>query len=170
MNTLNASYLGGDKFFDPATADTLGSESPTQENRWFIGFEHQGQFGNGFSTYVDYNAVSDNDYFFDFGNGGLNLSSQTHLNRQARIDFRNDYLRAGINAQRLQIIDPFAAALDINKPFDRLPQFTVASQLRLARASASPLPARQRLSIARSKRVYLAKPKSMPARLSQARV
>ena len=26
MNTLNASYLGGDKFFDPATADTLGSE------------------------------------------------------------------------------------------------------------------------------------------------
>lgn len=131
MNTLNASYLGGDKFFDPATVDTLGSESPSQENRWFIGFEHQGQFGNGFSTYVDYNAVSDNDYFFDFGNGGLNLSSQTHLNRQARIDFRNDYLRAGINAQRLQIIDPFAAALDINKPFDRLPQFTLASQIPL---------------------------------------
>ncbi|HAT58676.1 MAG TPA: hypothetical protein DCS79_07715, partial [Gammaproteobacteria bacterium] len=34
MNTLNASYLGGDKFFDPATVDTLGSESPSQENRW----------------------------------------------------------------------------------------------------------------------------------------
>ena len=40
MNTLNVSHLAGDKFFDPASADTLGSESPSQEDRWFVGFEH----------------------------------------------------------------------------------------------------------------------------------
>lgn len=128
MNTLNLSYLGDDKLFDPASAATLGADSPPQPDRWFIGFEHEGRLGRGFSTYVDYNAVSDNDYFFDFGNGGLNITSQTHLNRQARLDYRNGFMRAGLNVQRLQIIDPFAAALDINRPFDRLPQFTLAAQ------------------------------------------
>lgn len=127
MNTLNAAFLGDDKLFDPATAQTLGADSPSQPDRWFLGFEHEGQFGDSVTTYVDYNAVSDNDYFFDFGNGGLNLSSQTHLNRQARIDFRSSVVNAGLNVQRLQIIDPFAAALDINRPFDRLPQFTFAT-------------------------------------------
>ncbi len=127
MNTLNASYLGDDKLFDPATAQTLGADSPSQPDRWFVGFEHEGQFGDSLSTYVDFNAVSDNDYFFDFGNGGLNLSSQTHLNRQARVDYRGSLVNAGLNVQRLQIIDPFAAALDINRPFDRLPQFTFAT-------------------------------------------
>lgn len=131
MNTLNASFLGNDKLFDAATATTLGSDSPAQPDRWFIGFEHEGQLGRGFSTYVDYNAVSDNDYFFDFGNGGLNVSSQTHLNRQARVDYRNSFMRTGLNVQRLQIIDPFAAALDINRPFDRLPQFTLSAQTAL---------------------------------------
>ena len=127
MNTLNAAFLGDDKLFDPATAQTLGADSPSQPDRWFLGFEHEGQLGDSLTTYVDYNAVSDNDYFFDFGNGGLNLSSQTHLNRQARIDFSSPVLNAGLNVQRLQIIDPFAAALDINRPFDRLPQFTFAT-------------------------------------------
>ncbi len=131
MNTLNMSHLADDKRYDPATATALDSDSPSQPDRWFIGFEHTGRFGRGISTYVDYNAVSDNEYFYDFGNGGLNVSSQTHLNRQARIDYRNRFMRAGLNAQRLQIIDPYAAALDINKPFDRMPQFTFASQTNL---------------------------------------
>lgn len=128
MNTLNGAYLGNDKLFDPATAATLGADSPSQPDRWFVGFEHEGQLGRGFASYIDYNAVSDNDYFFDFGNGGLSLSSQTHLNRQARLDYRSDLLQARLNVQRLQIVDPFAAALDINRPFDRLPQFTFNTQ------------------------------------------
>lgn|GEM_PF-36727 len=125
MNTVNMSHLASDDLFDPATKDILGSDSPPVEDRWFVGFEHQGRIGNRWTTFVDYNAVSDTDYFYDLGSSGLNVISQTHLNRQGRIDYHGDWLRAGVNVQRIQVIDPFVTATDINRPFDRLPQFYV---------------------------------------------
>lgn len=123
MNTLNAALLNDDKLFDPTTATIPGSDSPPTDKRWFVGFEHFGALGANWSTYMDYNAVSDVDYFRDFGSGGLNLTSRSHLNRQAQLNFNSEYLRAGLNAQRIEIIDPLYAAADINRPFDRLPQF-----------------------------------------------
>lgn len=122
MNTLNMSYLGGDKLFDANTADIRGSLSPPTENRWFLGYKHQGTIGENWSTFVDYNAVSDEDYFFDLGNNGLNVFSRSHLNRQGQLNFNSDFLRAGINVQRVQVIDPFINAININTPYDILPQ------------------------------------------------
>ena len=121
-HTVNLSYLGGDDQFDPATADVLGSTSPPTADRWFVGYKHQGAFGQNWSTFVDYNAVSDDDYFFDLGANGLNVFSRSNLNRQGSLNFNSDYLRAGVNLQRIQIIDPFANAVSINTPYDRLPQ------------------------------------------------
>lgn len=122
MNTLNMSHLAGDKLFDPATKDIIGADSPPSEDRWFLGFEHFGALGRNWSTFVDYNAVSDEDYFYDLGGTGLNVTSRTHLNRQGRLNFNSDYLRANLNLHRIQIIDPFVAATNIFKPYDRLPQ------------------------------------------------
>jgi LPS-assembly protein len=124
MNTLNMSYLGGDKLYDEATAELPGSDSPPVEDRWFIGYKHLGYLGRNWSSYVDYNAVSDEDYFYDLGSGGLNVTSRTHLNRQARLNFNSDYLRANLNVQRIQIIDPFVAAASLSRPYDRLPQLS----------------------------------------------
>tara|TARA_B110000858_G_scaffold171375_1_gene201815 strand:- start:14131 stop:16899 length:2769 start_codon:yes stop_codon:yes gene_type:complete len=123
MNTLNMSYLGNDKLFDETTANTLGSDSPSTDNRWFVGYEHYGAYGRNWSSFVDYNAVSDEDYFYDLGSNGLNATSRTHLNRQARLNFDAEYLRAGLNVQRTQIIDPYISSIDLNRPYDRLPQF-----------------------------------------------
>ncbi|MEQ8408930.1 MAG: LPS-assembly protein LptD [Gammaproteobacteria bacterium] len=123
MNTLNASFLPDDDLFDPAQANTLGSDSPPVADRWYLGYEHFGALSQNWSTYVDYNAVSDSDYFYDLGGNGLNVASQSHLNRQARLQFSSSLLRAGVNVQRFQIIDPFFNTDTINKPFDRLPQF-----------------------------------------------
>lgn len=123
MNTLNLAGLSGDKLYDPSMVNVPGAESPPTEDRWFVGFEHRGILGRNFSTFVDYNAVSDEDYFYDLGSNGLNLTSRTHLNRQGRINFDSDYLRTGLNVQRIEIIDPFYIRSNINKPFDRLPQF-----------------------------------------------
>ncbi|MEX0965201.1 MAG: LPS assembly protein LptD [Pseudohongiellaceae bacterium] len=123
MNTLNMSYLGNDKLFDEATANLPGSDSPPTDKRWFIGYEHYGIYGRNWSSFIDYNAVSDEDYFYDLGSNGLNSTSRTHLNRQARLNFNTEYLRAGLNVQRIQIIDPFISSVDLNRPYDRLPQF-----------------------------------------------
>jgi len=122
MNTLNTSFLSGDKLFDPATRDIVGAESPPTEDRWFLGFEHLGALGRNWSTFVDYNAVSDEDYFYDFGGSGLNVTSRTHLNRQGRLNFNSRFLRADLNVQRIQVIDPFLAVSNIYTPYDRLPQ------------------------------------------------
>ena len=123
LNTLNMSYLGNDKLFDETTANVLGSDSPPTDNRWFIGYEHYGVYGRNWSSFVDYNAVSDEDYFYDLGSNGLNTTSRTHLNRQARLNFNTEYLRAGLNVQRIQIIDPLISSINLNRPYDRLPQF-----------------------------------------------
>ena len=121
-NTVNLSYLAGDDQFDAATADIPGSTSPPVADRWFVGYKQQGAFGQNWSSFIDYNAVSDDDYFFDLGANGLNVFSRSNLNRQGQLNFNSDYLRAGINLQRIQIIDPFANAVSINTPYDRLPQ------------------------------------------------
>ncbi len=122
MNTLTMSYLGNDKLFDPATANTAGSDSPPTDKRWFAGYQHVGRYGRNWSSSIDYNAVSDEDYFHDLGSSGLNTASRTHLNRQARLNFNSDYLRAGLNVQRIQIIHPFISAANLNRPYDKLPQ------------------------------------------------
>lgn len=128
MNTVNAAWLGDDDRYDQATAAMPGSDSPPVPDRWFLGYDHQGALGPLFSTYVDYNAVSDSDYFYDLGGSGLNVASQTHLNRQGRLDFHTPLLRAGLNVQRIQVIDPLAQSFDLNKPYDKLPEFTFASE------------------------------------------
>lgn len=122
MNQFNGSYLADDDLFDPTSFDLPGSESPPVPDRWFVGFDHAGALGRNWSTFVDYNAVSDTDYFYDLGDGGLAVASQTHLNRQGRLDFRSSWAQAGVNVQQIQLIDPLANANSINKPFARLPQ------------------------------------------------
>lgn len=124
MNTLNMAFLGSDKLYDPATATLPGSDSPPVADRWFIGYEHRGNYGRNWSSFVDYNAVSDEDYFYDLGSSGLNTNSRTHLKRQGRLNYYSEYLRAGLNVQRIQIIDPFISSANLSRPYDRLPQFT----------------------------------------------
>jgi LPS-assembly protein len=132
MNTLNMSYLGGDKLFDPDTVNIPGSDSPAAEDRWFLGYEHAGNLSRNLSTFIDYNAVSDDDYFYDLGSNGLNTTSRTHLNRQGQLSFRSDYLRGNINVQRTQIIDPLFTEGGQAPPYDRLPQLNFQSDAYLA--------------------------------------
>ncbi|MFP6826287.1 MAG: LPS assembly protein LptD [Pseudohongiellaceae bacterium] len=132
MNTLNMSFLGSDDLFDPATVNVPGSDSPATENRWFLGYEHFANFGRNWSTFVDYNAVSDEDYFYDLGSNGLNATSRTHLNRLGRLNFRSDYLRGNIKVQRVQIIDPLFKEGGLATPYDRLPQLNFESDAYLA--------------------------------------
>ncbi len=133
MNTLNVSHLSGDLNYEIDSSGSPTLESPPAEDRWFVDFEHSGTIGNNWSTFIDYNAVSDYAYFEDFGSSGLNVSSRTHLNRQGRIDFSNSLLRARLNVQRTQILDPFLdprfTETDLTKPFDRLPQLTLNTGL-----------------------------------------
>lgn len=143
MNTLNVAHLAGDKEFVTDASGTPTLLSPPGEDRWFIGFEHEGSIGDNWRTLVDYNAVSDYAYFEDFGSSGLNVASRTHLNRQGRVDFNSQLLSGRLNVQRTQVLDPLLdprfAESDLNRPFDRLPQLLLNTGL--------PLPGRLRFDL-----------------------
>ena len=85
MNTVNLSHLASDKKYELASTGEPTIESPPEEDRWFVGYEHLGAIGDNWTSFVDYNAVSDSDYFEDLGSSGLNVASRTHLNRQGRL-------------------------------------------------------------------------------------
>ncbi len=121
MNTLNLSWLGGDRLYDPDFAAIAGAESPPAENRWYAGFQHNGRIGDNWRTLVDVTAVSDRDWFIDLAGGGLNVVTRNHLNRQARLSYESATFAAELDTQRIQIIDPLADSLNVAKPFDRLP-------------------------------------------------
>ena len=123
MNTLNLSWLGDDSLYDPHLANIAGSDSPPVANRWYAGFQHNGAIGDNWRTMVDFTAVSDRDWFIDLAGGGLNVTTRNNLNRQARLSYQSEALQADLDLQRIELIDPLADALNISKPFDRLPHF-----------------------------------------------
>lgn len=123
MNTLRLSWLGDDRLYDPALANIAGSDSPRVANRWHADFQHHGALGDNWRTMVDFAAVSDRDWFIDLAGGGLDAATRNHLNRQARLRYRSKALQADLDLQRIELIDPLADALNLAKPFDRLPHF-----------------------------------------------
>lgn len=128
MNTVNLALLAKDDTYDEALASVPGSETPSVSRRWFAGFEHEGQLGAGWRTYVDFSAVSDADYFRDLGSRDLNVESRTHLNKEGVLSWQNDNWQVGSRVQRIEILDQYVASIDINKPFDRLPELTLNGQ------------------------------------------
>lgn len=132
MNTVNVALLPKDQTYDAARASIPGSSSPPRERRWFTSFEHEGQPNGNWRTFVDYNAVSDADYFRDLGSRNLNLESRTHLNKEGVLAWQNPQWRAETRVQRIELIDPYLASIDVNKPFDRLPELRLSARLRNA--------------------------------------
>ncbi|MDP2128530.1 MAG: LPS-assembly protein LptD [Pseudohongiella sp.] len=127
MNTVTAELLPDDQTYDPARAG-ISRESAPQRQRWFGSFAHEGQPAQNWRTFVDLNAVSDADYFRDLGTRNLDLESRTHLNKEAVVSWQDANWHAETRLQRIQIIDPYLASIDINKPYDRLPEVRLSRQ------------------------------------------
>lgn len=131
MNTVTASILPQDDTYDPQRANIPGGRTPSRERRWFTGVEHEGRLGENWRTFIDYSAISDPDYFRDLGTRDLNVESRTHLNKEGVLGWQSGPWQAAARVQRTQIIDPYIASIDINKPFDRLPELRAAGEYEL---------------------------------------
>ncbi len=79
------------------------TETGVSSNRWLSRVSHRGAFG-GFTTFVDYAAVSDRDYFRDLGTD-QELVGQGHLRRFAEIRYGRGGLSAGLSAQAFQMLE-----------------------------------------------------------------
>ena len=72
-------------------------------DRWLSRVSHLGGFG-GFTTFVDYAAVSDRDYFRDLGTD-QDVVGQNHLRRFAEMRYARGGFSAGLSAQAFQMLD-----------------------------------------------------------------
>ncbi|MFZ5503811.1 MAG: LPS-assembly protein LptD [Pseudomonadota bacterium] len=123
---LQESYRG-ELHFDVLPDDRLAKRSRDR-----VALTHIQNFGRGFRGYLDYNHVSDDDYFRDLS-ASLNSTSQVNLLQEAGVGYAGDGWSANLRAQRYQTLqDP---VVRIAEPHARLPQLTVSAQK--VRAGAS---------------------------------
>ena len=86
--TLVGTYLPNDQIRD--------------RDRWMFRWTHQQVLGNGFYTDWDYAKVSDNNYFRDISQLGLNQASTTYLPQRGSVEFELlEYLRPGLQVSDL---------------------------------------------------------------------
>jgi LPS-assembly protein len=99
----------------------LPKDSITQEERYQVRYAQHSEILSNLTLDIDLQDISDSDYFNDFSNN-LNITSQTHLDRNAtlRYNLNNWNLRAKV--QDIKTIDE-TAPLD-TRPYERLPQVT----------------------------------------------
>ncbi len=99
--------------------DYLADDSQTNTARYLATLDHQTLFNNGVRNVIDFQQVSDDQYFEDLG-GSLSLSSTTHLNRSIVFDYFGENWAFYGRVQDYQILDPLIGPLQ--EPYRRLPQ------------------------------------------------
>lgn len=109
---VEASYLGSDNL----RKDGEDINPHYQEDRKLFSWQHRSLFENNWRALVDYNYVSDENYFEDFGSS-LNLSSRTHLNRKVEAGYRGQIWDFTARMQGYQTLR------DVPEQYKRLPQF-----------------------------------------------
>ena len=106
-----------------AQVEYLPDDNQFNDNRHLVSFDHRTFFGDGWRNLIDYTQVSDSQYFEDLG-GSLSISSITHLNRSALVDYYGDNWSMVAMFQDYQTIDEAIAPVD--EPYRRLPQVRVS--------------------------------------------
>lgn len=115
---LGASYLNSDD--QKNDGDELNPNYG--EDRQLFTWQHRSYFDNRWRALVDYNYVSDDEYFSDFGTS-LNVSSRTHLNRLVETGYRGDVWDFTARLQGYQSL------ADVSEQYKRLPQLLLQGYL-----------------------------------------
>ncbi len=107
QSTLTTEYLD-DKVYDAT--------------RRLNSFKHHGRFGDGWQLDLQYEQISDDDYYNDFGSS-LGKTSISHIERYANLAYHFGQGDVSLKLQDFQTID--ASISEINRPYRRLPQFNI---------------------------------------------
>lgn len=120
---IEFTYLPDDKLYEPSQLNVPTYDGPPVPDRWWLDYDLRAGLGRGWSASVDYSVVSDEDYFQDFGNNGLNLTTQSYLYRDARLNYRGRHWDFQAAAQGYQIIDP--SVQPQSEPYRMLPRLNL---------------------------------------------
>ena len=108
----------------------LASDNMFNGSRTMMQLEHRTMFVNGWRNRIEFQDVSDNQYFEDLG-GSLSISSITHLDRSIRFDYHTRTLSFFGQVQDFQTLDQFDFVTNpegiqpADEPYRRVPQLLV---------------------------------------------
>lgn len=111
--------LPSDDLFDSNDEDTL-----TGDSRDLLSIQHTQQFTDNLSGSINYNDVSDIDYFNDLRND-VRYFSATFVPRDAQLNYSHEYFSLRVRANEYQVIDDRVT----NAPFERLPSVSFSTRL-----------------------------------------
>jgi LPS-assembly protein len=105
-NKVAAAFLANDKGGNDAEKiDPLTGLYPNEgEDRYMFNLNHLGGKGLPWSTFVDYNKVSDIRYVRDLGNMTVDETSRTHLQQRAHASYKTDHWNYRIGSRDYQVI------------------------------------------------------------------
>ncbi|WP_447917876.1 LPS-assembly protein LptD [Achromobacter aegrifaciens] len=103
-----------------ATGTYLPNDNLTGNDRWMYWWRHQQLLGNGFYADWDIAKVSDDNYFRDISQLGLNQASTTYLPQRGRVGWASNYWSAYAQVSKFQTLqDPDAPLVP---QYDKVPE------------------------------------------------
>nr|VFK38761.1 MAG: LPS-assembly protein [Candidatus Kentron sp. TC]VFK53238.1 MAG: LPS-assembly protein [Candidatus Kentron sp. TC] len=99
--------------------EILPNDKSRNESRSAFRFEHKGNLAPRWHTDINFNYISDKNYFEDMGTS-LDISSTRFQERRADISYGGDQWHALGRFQDYQVIDE--TILPVNRPYEQLPQ------------------------------------------------
>jgi len=94
------------------------------DDRSLLTVQHFQQFNNNLSGSINFNDVSDIDYFDDLRND-TQFFSASFVPRDIRLDYTSRFVNATVRANEYQVIDDIFTSA--NTPFERLPAITLST-------------------------------------------
>lgn len=104
----------------------LPDDDLTGEDRDMFSIQHTQDFGNNLIGRVNYNDISDANYFDDFRND-VRYFSASYVPRDISLSYSARYFSVRARANEYQIIDPDIP--QARKPYERLPSITFGTRL-----------------------------------------
>jgi LPS-assembly protein len=122
-NTIDLSYMPDDAQFDATSVNLPLTESPPQSKRWQVNYDGAAKWSDSWTAKADFSAISDLDFFQDFGNQGLNDASRSYLYRQGELNYWQPDWHLKAELQSYQLIDQ--SLTNLSKPFSSLPRINL---------------------------------------------
>ncbi len=99
----------------------LPDDSQAKRSRWSVALKNEYRISDTTRAGMNFNRVSDNDYFRDLSNL-IAATSQTHVAQEAWLTTRREHWQAELRAQSFQTLQDSTTTLLVDEPYDRLPQ------------------------------------------------
>lgn len=117
-------------YYGEAALEYLPNDRSDERSRWLAALNHTQEFGSRLKGQINFQRVSDDEYFRDLSNQ-INITSRSILPQDGSLSYDGDWWQAGLRVQQLQVLqDPDQPILQT--PYYRLPQITLSANKKLA--------------------------------------